>query len=335
MKVAELGEFGLIDLLAKIIAETQNNRLAPHKELIIGIGDDTAAWHGDKSIQLATVDCLIQNVHFSLDTTTWRELGWKVLAINLSDIAAMGGLPRYALVALALPGATEVGDVAELYTGLMELANPSGVAIIGGNTSQAPEVAITVTVLGRSQGKKLLRRSTARPGDSLAVTGYLGSAGAGREMLMKKLQFKPEAAAYLREAFLKPRPRLAEGQQLVKHGVATAIDISDGLLADLRHICQASHVGARVEVERLPIHPAVKENFQDRATALALGGGEDYELTFTAGSTTINKIRKEASCPITVIGEITDGPAGAIDLRDKSGKVVSAPEAGWEHFKKG
>jgi thiamine monophosphate kinase len=90
-----------------------------------------------------------------------------------------------------------------------------------------------------------------------------------------------------------------------------------------------------VEVERLPIHPAVKENFQDRATALALGGGEDYELTFTAGSTTINKIRKEASCPITVIGEITDGPAGAIDLRDKSGKVVSAPEAGWEHFKKG
>src|SRR4030042_806922 len=111
MKVSELGEFGLIDLLAKMISSSQNNRLSTHQKFIVGIGDDTAAWQGDASIQLATVDSMIQDVHFSLSTTTWKELGWKALAVNISDIAAMGGLPTYALVALALPGDTELDDV--------------------------------------------------------------------------------------------------------------------------------------------------------------------------------------------------------------------------------
>ena len=186
MKVSELGEFGLIDLLAKMISSSQNNQLPPHQKLIIGIGDDAAAWHGDTSIQLATVDSLIQDVHFSLSTTTWKELGWKSLAVNLSDIAAMGGVPTYALVALALPGDTEVEDVTALYEGMLELANQSQVAIVGGNTCQAPEVSITITVLGSSRSKNILRRSTARPGDNIAVTGYLGSAAAGLEMLTQQ-----------------------------------------------------------------------------------------------------------------------------------------------------
>ena len=330
MKVSELGEFGLIDLLAKMIAESKINRLAP--DLIIGIGDDAAAWRCTASIQLATVDSMVQDVHFSLETTTWQELGWKSLAINLSDIAAMGGAPEYALVNLAMPEDTEVENVAELYRGMIELARQFKVAIAGGNISRSPQVAITITVLGSSPNDSLLRRSQARPGDTIAVTGYPGSAKAGLEMLTKKLEFKSEDSQYLREAFLHPVPRIAEGQVLVKHGINAAIDISDGLLSDLRHICEASQVSARVNIDRLPIHAAVKANFGEKAREMALGGGEDYELLFTGSAGTINKIKDEMQCPVTPIGEITDGEPGKIRLLDARGKPVKISSTGWRHF---
>jgi thiamine-monophosphate kinase len=330
MKVSELGEFGLIDLLAKMIAESKINRLAP--DLIIGIGDDAAAWRCAASIQLATVDSMVQDVHFSLETTTWQELGWKSLAINLSDIAAMGGAPEYALVNLALPEDTEVENVAELYRGMIELARQSKVAIAGGNISRSPQVAITITVLGSSPNDNILRRSQARPGDTIAVTGYPGSAKAGLEMLLKKLRFKPEDSQYLREAFLHPVPRIVEGQLLVKHGITTAIDISDGLLSDLRHICEASQVSARVGIARLPIHTAVKANFGEKAMEMALGGGEDYELLFTGNVGIINNIKDEMQCPVTPIGEITDGEPGKISLFDAKGKPVKISRTGWQHF---
>ncbi|OGO20873.1 MAG: thiamine-phosphate kinase [Chloroflexi bacterium RBG_16_50_9] len=332
MKVAELGEFGLIDLLARMISDSQNNRFAPHKKLIVGIGDDAAAWHCDNSIQLATVDSLMQDVHFSLSTTSWQELGWKSLAVNISDIAAMGGVPTYVLVALALPGATEIENVSSLYTGMLELANASQVAIIGGNICEAIEVSITITVLGNSR-QNILKRSTARPGDKIAVTGYLGSAAAGLQMLNHGLRFNQEITAYLREAFLRPRPRVAEGQLLVKRGVATAIDISDGLLADLRHICESSRVSARVKADLLPVHSAVKENFSDRLLKLALAGGEDYELLFTAREEIVNRIKQEAQIPITIIGNIVEGKPGDIDVFDATGKPINLREMGWEHFK--
>ncbi len=335
MKVSELGEFGLIDLLAKMVSSSQRNQLAPHQKLVIGIGDDAAAWYGDASTQLATVDSLIQDVHFSLSTISWKELGWKSLAINLSDIAAMGGVPGYALVSLALPGDTEVEDVAALYEGMLELAQQFEVAIAGGDTCQAPLVSITVTVLGSSQNKHILSRATAKPGDSVAVTGYLGSAAAGLEMLKNELQFDPEVTTYLRDAFLHPRPRIAEGRLLVKQGVATAIDISDGLLSDLRQICRASQVSARVEVDRIPIQSVVKDNFGDRALELALAGGEDYELLFTASAGVTNSVKEEAPCPVTIIGEITAGKPGEVSLFDTRGNPVNLLEAGWEHFKAG
>ncbi len=330
MKVSELGEFGLIDLLARMIADSKGYQPAP--DLIIGIGDDAAAWRSDAPIQLATVDSMIQDIHFSLETATWQELGWKSLAINLSDIAAMGGMPRYALVALSLPEDTAVEDVAALYEGMIELAGQSQVAIVGGNISRSPAVSITVTVLGRSCNHDLLRRSTARPGDVIAVTGYTGSAAAGMEMLRKKLNFKPEATKYLRDAFLHPTPRLAEGQLLVKHGIATAIDISDGLLADLRHVCEASGVGARIGVGRLPVHAAVADNFGERARELALSGGEDYELLFTGRAEAVDSVKMEMACPVTIIGEITEGEPGEISLFDADGNPVKINRAGWTHF---
>ena len=335
MKVSELGEFGLIDLLARMVSSSQDKQLASWQKLIVGIGDDAAAWHGDASIQLATVDSLIQDVHFSLNTTSWEELGWKALAVNLSDIAAMGGVPGYALVSLALPDHTEVEDVAALYKGMIELAQQFGVAIVGGDMSRAPVVGITVSILGSTRDKRLLTRSAAKPGDKIAVTGYLGAAAAGLEMLTGQLQFSPEVTAYLRGAFLHPLPRVAEGQLLVEQGVAAAIDISDGLISDLKHVCEASQVGARVQIDCLPIYPMVKDNFRDKSLELALSGGEDYELLFTASSEVVDKVSRAASCLVTVIGEIISGKAGEVNLVDIKGNPLALGKVGWEHFQAG
>ena len=334
MKVSELGEFGLIDLLAEIVYSQQDSKAPPWQQLIIGIGDDAAVWKSDTRIQMATVDSLIENIHFSLDTTPWKELGWKSLAVNLSDIAAMGGLPSYALIALALPGNTEVEDATSFYQGMMELAEQAGLAIVGGDISQAPMVIITITVLGiiRDRDKHMLTRSTAQPGDKVAVTGYLGSAAAGLDMLTAKQNFDAETTTVLRNAFLKPQPRIAEGGLLVEHGIKTAIDISDGLVSDLKHVCRASKVGARIEADRIPVHPLVIANFGSRALELALAGGEDYELLFTGSMAAIDNVKKAAACPVTVIGEITAERKGEVSLIDGMGKAIDLAREGWDHF---
>ncbi len=333
MKVSELGEFGLIDLLAKMCNRSQDDHEASWQRLIIGIDDDAAAWHGDASIQLATVDSFIQDVHFPSNIASWEELGWKALAVNLSDIAAMGGVPGYALVSLAIPGTTEVDVVTALYQGMIELAQQFGVAIIGGDTSRAPLIVINITILGSAvnEDKHILTRSAAKPGDKIAVTGHLGTAAAGLQMLTQGMQFDPEARAILKQAFLQPYPRIAEGQLMVERGIKTAIDISDGLISDLNHICQASEVGARIEVDRVPIQPSVKTNFGDKSIQLALSGGEDYELLFTGRAAVVDSVKKTASCPVTVIGEITAGEA-EITLLDSQGNPFNLVEAGWDHF---
>ena len=323
MKVSELGEFGLIDLLAKMAG-------GGDKRLLIGIGDDAAAWQGDDSIQLASVDSFVEGVHFTPETTPWQEVGWKALAVNLSDIAAMGGIPRYALVALSLPDDSQVEDVAALYSGMLKLAKQYGVTIVGGDISRAPLVAIAITILGSSPTQKILTRSSSQTGDIVAVTGQLGAAAAGLEVLKHKRRLDPEADTRLKNAFLHPTPRIAEGLLLVEQGVKTAIDISDGLVADLNQICKASRVGARLEVERVPVEPMVKTAFSERALELALSGGEDYELLFTASAEIVDKVKKAASCPVTAIGEITAGKG--VTLVDKEGNPFKLAKAGWEHF---
>ncbi len=334
MKIQDLGEFGLIDRLAKVAHTSQDRSQSSWRNLLVGIGDDAAAWYGDSSIQLATTDSLIQDVHFSLDSISFRELGWKALAVNLSDIAAMGGVPRYALVTLALPSDSEVDDVTALYEGMVELAQQFGVAIVGGDCSRANIVAVTITVLGNLRDDKhMLTRYGAEPGDKVAVTGYLGGASAGEEMLREKLEFGPEATAHLKEAFLRPYPRIAEGQLLVESGVKTAIDISDGLISDLNHVCQRSGVQAQIEVDRVPISPLVKDNFANKSLELALAGGEDYELLFTAKAEVIDRVKKAAPCPITVIGEITTKGKGKLSLVNSQGNPFNLSSSGWEHFR--
>ncbi len=323
VKLSELGEFGLIDLLAKMAG-------GGDERLLIGIGDDAAAWKGDDSIQLATVDSFIEGVHFIPQTTPWPDVGSKALAVNLSDIAAMGGIPRYALVSLALPDDSQVENVAALYNGLLKLAKEYGVTVVGGDISNAPQVAISITILGSSPTQQILTRSSAKAGEIIAITGHLGAAAAGMEVLKKKRKLDPEAENHLKNAFLHPTPRIAEGLLLVEQGVKTAIDISDGLVADLNQICKASKVGARLEVERVPIEPAVKTAFSEGALELALSGGEDYELLFTASAEIIERVKKAASLPVTAIGEITAGKG--VSLVDKTGKPFALKKAGWEHF---
>jgi len=335
MRVSDIGEFGLIDLLAGMVSQARDKEAPSWQNLIIGIGDDAAVWRGNAGTQLATVDSFVQDVHFTLDIFPWEEIGWKALAVNLSDIAAMGGTPGYALVALAMPGETDVENIVQLYRGLIELAKQSGVAIIGGNISRAPAVVIDVTVLGEAGGKsgQVLTRSAAQPGDKIAVTGYPGTAAAGLEILKRKSGFEPAIVAALSRAFLHPTPRLAEGRVLLQGGVKAAIDISDGLVADLRHICRMSKVGARVEIDRVPVNPLVKASFKDKSLVMALSGGEDYELLFTARAEIIEKVRAKVSCPVMVIGEITGDNTGQVILVGGGGETAVPERMGWDHFR--
>jgi thiamine-monophosphate kinase len=333
MKVSELGEFGLIELLTDIVDRTKNSQDPSWQRLLIGIGDDAAAWQGDSSIQLATTDSLIQDTHFDLNITTWEELGWKSIAVNLSDIAAMGGIPKYALISLALPGELEVDCISSLYQGMAQVSTQFGVAIIGGNIASASRTMINVTVLGSLESKPALTRSAAIPSDQIAITGYTGLSAAGLKMLKQKLSFDAETSRLLRQAHLQPTPRINEGQILLRHGVRAAIDISDGLLADLTHICEASKVSARIKKDAVPIHPILESNFKSDCQQLALSGGEDYELLFAANTDIIKQIKQTISCPVTVIGEITEGTPGQVRLIDAAGKIIPWQQGGWEHFK--
>ncbi len=331
MKVSEAGEFGLIE---RIVAELGRSGPEPGAELLIGIGDDAAAWRVRESVQIATTDAMVENVHFQLDNTTWEDVGWRALASNLSDIAAMGGAPDYALVALALPGETEVEDVLALYRGMKLLADEFGVTIIGGDVVSAPQVVVSITVVGTSPTDSLLRRSAARPGDLVAVTGELGGSAGGLAVL-SGAPLPAEDTASLKQAFLRPRPRVAEGQQLVTSGIRAAIDISDGLVADLTHICRLSQVGAQVDVDRLPLPDSLKQLFGKKARDMALAGGEDYELLFTAPADRIAAASAALSVPVTVIGVVRENAPGHVELVDGLGRPYQIVSTGWEHFRAG
>jgi thiamine-monophosphate kinase len=331
MKVSELGEFGLIDFLAKLISDGQAHQ-PPNPRLYIGIGDDAAAWRIPDEIQLATVDAMVEGVHFQRGLGTWKELGWKALAINVSDIAAMAGVPDYALVSLNLPDDTLVQDVRGLYLGMLELSNQLGLTLIGGNVARSPVMVISITVLGSGREDILLRRSTARIGDVVAVTGRPGYAAAGREMLTNGLSFGKDATRRFRNAFLKPMPRFIEAQSLVKNGITTAIDLSDGLVADLQHICRASRVGAKINVEKLPLGKDLQQHFPERAVELTLSGGESYELLFTGAPDAVTAAVNEINYPIAVIGEIVEEHPGSVSLVDTGGHLYNLEQSGWRHF---
>jgi thiamine-monophosphate kinase len=257
------------------------------------------------------------------------------MAANLSDIAAMGGIPRYALVSLSLPGSTEAGDVIDLYWGMLALTSRSDTLIIGGNITEAPLLVINITVLGTtgSEDRRILTRSTASPGDKIAVTGWLGASAGGLMLLKEKSATDSKSTKNLKQAFLRPVPRISEGQILVRNSVKTAIDISDGLLADLGHICDRSRTGARIRSDFIPVHPDITAVFAEKAVEMALSGGEEYELLFTVPEDIIKRVKEALSCPVTVIGEVTEDNPGKVLLTDENGNQIKPSAIGWDHFR--
>lgn len=335
MKVKELGEFGLIELLIGMVGRERRgpDNASPFGfRLEVDAGDDTAAWRCGQVTELCTTDTAVEGVHFTPATIPWQDLGWRIMAANVSDIAAMGGLPLYALVTLGLPGEAEVEDVVELYGGMLELSNEYGVAIVGGDVVRSPIFFVTVALTGVHDGTPLLR-SAARPGELVAVTGYLGSSAGGLEMMVSGLSLRREVEEHLRGAHRRPRPCVAQGRALAWAGVRACIDISDGLVDDLSKLCKASGVAARVEAGRVPIHPLLREAFPERCLHLALGGGEDYQLLFTAPREVMERVLPQLEQPAALIGEVEAGEPGRVTVITPKGERLADISGGWDHFR--
>ena len=335
MKVKDLGEFGAIDLLTEMVKtrRTGPGNAASHGfQLLVDVGDDTAAWKAEGT-ELYTTDTVVEGVHFTRETTPWNDLGWKVMAANVSDIAAMGGLPLYALVTLGLPPDSEVADLESLYRGMLDVSNEHGVSIVGGDIVRSPVVFVTVALTGLCEAAPMLR-STAMVGDLLAVTGYLGSSAGGLKLMLEPANRDDEAAHYLRESHRRPRPRVAEGLVLSGQGVSSAMDVSDGLLDDVSKLCRSSGVVARVDVSQLPVHPLLRVVFAEEHRDLALNGGEDYELIFTASEKTMAAVMRALTSSATVIGEIVEGEPGRVELYgSEPDEPLNTDRAGWDHFR--
>jgi thiamine-monophosphate kinase len=326
-----VGEFDLIDLIRARCAIAR-------EDVRLGIGDDAALLAVPAGQLLAvSTDTLIEGVHFPPSTKP-NDLGWKALAVNLSDLAAMGATPAWATLALTLPQA-DAHWVGEFADGFAALAREFKLALVGGDTTQGL-LSITVTVHGFVPDGAALLRSGARAGDAVFVTGTLGDAAAGLRCLDKD---DNEAARLLsvpagtREALIerlnRPTPRIAQG--LALRGRASAcIDVSDGLIADLGHICAASSVGAEIEVELLPRSSALMTVFDaDALRGFQLAGGDDYELCFTAteheAASLLGDLAR-SGCGATRVGHIVTEPG--VRVLDGTGNRIALARPGWEHF---
>ncbi|MBA2733697.1 MAG: thiamine-phosphate kinase [Acidobacteria bacterium] len=296
--------------------------LRPPSSLFLGIGDDAAVIGQQQGREtVITADLLVEDIDFRLNTTTPWLLGYKALAVSLSDIAAMGACPRYALLSIGVPQDIWNSDfVDEMYDGFFALADSYNVALIGGDVSRTPErIVIDSIVLGETPRSSAVRRSGARPGDHIFVTGALGGAAAGLSLLergsrlRKKRPRSPHYRAVEDLLFrqLRPEPRVRWGTTLGEERLATAmIDISDGLSSDLAHLCRSSRVGAIIDASRIPIDPQVINLCGRRALdplLLALHGGEDFELLFTIYPRDLGWLPREVGgVPVTYIGDVTN-----------------------------
>jgi thiamine-monophosphate kinase len=268
-------EFELIERLSAGIRVSRNT--------ILGIGDDCAILSRPRGRTLLTIDSMVENVHFDLRWCPPQELGARAFAVNLSDIAAMGGRPVACIVNLAVRGGIATRTLERIYSGLRMAAREASTDIVGGNITRARELSITIAILGEIE-RGVLRRDAARPGDQIFVTGTLGDAALGWRILAGKLKPKKnrEARKYVVDRFIRPRARLYAGQRLAAIRPApAAIDVSDGLLQDLGHILDRSDVGAVVDASRIPVSAAYRALMGDDLEH-ALTGGEDYELIFCA-----------------------------------------------------
>ena len=334
VKIRDLGEFGLI-------ARIKDRLPTLPPSVIKGIGDDAAVSSLSSGKQLVTtVDLLIEGVHFEFSFLSPYLLGRKSLSANISDIAAMGAKPRFAFLSLAIPESMKIEDLDEFFRGFLETAGEYGVSLLGGDTSASPGLLfINVTLLGEGKKGKLVFRDGAKVGDDLYVTGTLGDSLLGLKIAQEKRKGRvSREEKYLLNRHFNPTPRVREGRTLGEKRLAhSMIDVSDGLLSDLGHICEESRVGARLWVERLPLSRSLRAAAGKRESAswqMALQGGEDYELLFSASPKNgprIQALGRKWKCGITRIGRIEPAESGVV-IEGRSGPVDPCLFKGYDHF---
>ena len=345
------GEFDFIERirrqeLRRLRLHKNSSLITHHSSLLLGIGDDAAVLRQRSGLDtVVTADLLVEGIDFRLERagTRPRDLGHKALAVSLSDVAAMGARPRFCLLSVGLPAARwRTRFLEEFYAGVRALAEAYGVAIIGGDTSRTPErVVVDSVVLGEVKRGRAVLRSGARPGDQVFVTGALGGAAAGLKVLEGRAGAPPRARLTRAQRRLvlrqtRPAPRVEWGALLGERRLATAlIDLSDGLSSDLAHLCRESGVGARVDAALLPVDPLLKSTKVSEADALslALDGGEDFELLFTARPRDVARLPREVGgVPATRVGEVTAGRGKVTIIRD--GRERPLRPGGFEHFRR-
>lgn len=329
MTLEDLGEFGLIHRFAPLFYS--------HQPGIEGIGNDCAVIpYRDHLSFLVTTDLLVENTHFIKKQITPADLGYKSLAVNLSDIAAMGGKPQYAFLSLGLPIDTPIDWLDTFFASLQQLARQTGVLLLGGDTTRSSQIVINILLIGVIETRLIKRRSQAKPGDIICCTGYLGDSGAGLKILLEGLSVDKNAESLIQSHF-RPRPHLEEGAWLASHpGVHAMMDLSDGLASDLQRIMEESDCGAHIEVERLPLSFELQQaskSFGWSTEDLALTAGEDYCLLLTIDPQRFESISKAYEThfhrPLFQIGTIL--PSSLIYTFHQ--KPYSLKSCGFDHFK--
>lgn len=334
VRLRDVGEDAVVEAIREIVSHRGAG-------VVVGIGDDAAVLEAPAGRHLVlTVDALVEEVHFRRAWATAADVGYKALAASVSDVAAMGGLPRCALVSVTAPPELPLAWVEEFSRGLAEAGARFGAGVVGGNLARTSgPVVVDVAVLGEVEPDLVLRRTGARPGDAVMVTGTLGRSRAGLLALQRGI--RDPAWEPLVRAHLRPLPRLAEGRVVAASRWAGAMmDVSDGLAADLARMCAASGVGVRVDASALPVDPAVEalaRRLGEDAVDLALAGGEDYELLVAVAPerapALAQRLRSETGTEATVVGVFTQAGEGRVVVRDGAARPLAAQ--GWDHFRRG
>ncbi|MDR2410956.1 MAG: thiamine-phosphate kinase [Bacteroidales bacterium] len=334
-----LGEFGLISHLTKDIA-------IKNKTTILGVGDDAAIIDGKQQHQVVSTDLLVEGIHFDLHYSPLKHIGYKAIAANLSDIAAMNAKAEQVLVSIAVSNRFSVEAIDELYSGIYACCEKYGVDLVGGDTtSSVSGLFISITVLGYATKKKITRRSTAKENDLICVTGDLGAAYMGllvlereKKVFLENPEIQPELDnhSYILERQLKPEPRLDIVDELDKHGIipTSMIDISDGLASEMLHICEQSEKGCLLYENKIPIDTKTYSTaleFGILPSIAALNGGEDYELLFTIKQKDYESIQEIEN--VTIIGYIKNKASGC-SLFTYDNKSISLTAQGWDAYLK-
>lgn len=333
MKLSDIGEFGLINHFSPPFTKNLPGNY-------LGIGDDCAVipWDNDHSL-LITTDMLIEDIHFLRSRISPQDLGYKSLAVNLSDIAAMGGTPDSAYLSVAIPKDIEVEWLNGFFEGLYGLGRAENTFLLGGDTTRSPgPFTINIVVLGRMKTADIKYRSAARAGDEICVTGWLGNSGGGLTVLQENRDQDEDASFLLREHH-RPRAHVKEGQWLAaQKGVHAMMDVSDGIDSDLRRIMERSRCGASINLEKLPLSPQLlrtSEKYHWDVYELAASGGEDYCLLVTVEPDHVTNIsadfQKQFDRPLYAIGSIIDQAAKLV--YSLKGKELALGKHGFDHFK--